>query len=60
MTDSIGQVYVEIETKLLGPIWLGTVYDENQTGQWHDRSYRYGLRKKWYWTIMIDQIGYSV
>ena len=33
MTDSIGLVYVEIETKLLGPIRLGTVYDENQTGQ---------------------------
>ena len=36
MTDHIGQVYVKIETELLGPIQLSAVCDENQTGQQHD------------------------
>ena len=31
MIKNIGLVYAEIETELLGPIWLGTMYDENQT-----------------------------
>ena len=29
MTDRIGLVYANIETKLLGPIWLGVVFNEN-------------------------------
>ena len=29
VTDHIGLVYVETETKLLGPIWLGALCDEN-------------------------------
>lgn len=33
ITDHIGLVYVEIKTELLGPILLGTVYDENWRGQ---------------------------
>ena len=42
VTNCIGLVYAETKTKLLGPIWLGAVYDENQTGQWHNQLYRYG------------------
>ena len=29
MTDHIGLVYVEIETQLSIPMWLGAIYDEN-------------------------------
>ena len=32
-TNHIDLVYIKIETKLLGPIWLGALCDENQTGQ---------------------------
>ena len=49
--DSIGVVYVEIETKLLGPILLVAVCDENQTTQWRDWLYRCCLWWKWNWTI---------
>ena len=34
MTNFIGVVYVKTEIELLGPIWLGAVYEKNQTG--HD------------------------
>ena len=30
MTNYISVIYVETETKLLGPIWPGTVYDETR------------------------------
>ena len=36
VTDRIRLVYVENKTKLLGPIWLGVVCDENQPRQQHD------------------------
>ena len=36
MTNRIGLVYVEIETELSGPIWLGVVFDKNKTWQWCD------------------------
>lgn len=39
MADHIGLVYVEIETQLSIPMWLGAIYDENQTGKRLDRSY---------------------
>ena len=29
MTNCIGLVYTKTEIELLGPIWLGTVFDEN-------------------------------
>ena len=32
MIDCIDLVYIETENELLGPIWPGVVYDENQTG----------------------------
>lgn len=54
--DHIGLVYSKTKTKLLSPILLGDVCDENQIGQWLDRSYRYYLRQKWYWVVMIDWI----
>ena len=34
-------VYAENETELLWLIGLSLIYDENQTGQRHDRSYRF-------------------
>ena len=43
MIDSIGAVYIEKEIELSWSIWLGVVYDENQTGKWHDWLYRYGI-----------------
>ena len=46
MTNRIGIVYSKIKTKLSSPILLGAVYNENQTGQQLDRSYRYGLHQK--------------
>ena len=33
MTDHIDLVYVETKTQLSGPILLGTILDENKTGQ---------------------------
>ena len=57
VTDHIGLVYTKIETKLWAPIWLDEVYDENQIGQWPDQSYRYNLRRKRYWAVMINWIG---
>ena len=36
------------DTKLSWPIEPSVVFDENQTGQQSDRSYKNGLRWKWY------------
>ena len=36
-------VYTEKETKLLWLIGPSAIYHENQTGQWHDRLYKYNL-----------------
>lgn len=33
VTDHISLVYAEIDIELLGPIWSGTIYDKNWTGQ---------------------------
>ena len=46
MTNRIGAIYIKNETKLSGPIKLGTIYDENQTRQRHDQSYRCDLSQK--------------
>ena len=37
MIDHTNATYDENETILSSPIKLGTVCDENQTGQWYDR-----------------------
>lgn len=47
VTDHISLVYTETKIELSGPIWSSSVYDENQIGQWYDRSYRCDLRQKW-------------
>ena len=47
MTNRINLVYVEIEIELSIPIWPSAVFDENQTRQQRDRSYKCGLCKKW-------------
>ena len=38
MTDCTSVVYIENATKLSWSIGSSTVYDENQTGQWHNQS----------------------
>ena len=45
--NRISLVYSDIEIELSGPIWLGAVCDEYQAGQQFDRSYKYGLHRKW-------------
>ena len=40
MTNHKSLVNAETKTKLLGPILLSVVCDENQTGQRRDPSYR--------------------
>ena len=39
--DCIGQIYAKTKIKLLGPIWLGVVYDK--TKQDNDNIGRLGL-----------------
>ena len=46
VTNHTGVVYTKNKFKLLWFIELGVLYDENQTGQWHDRSYTGVLRRK--------------
>ena len=41
-------VYIENEIESSWLVEPGVVYDENQTGQRYDWSYRYDLRPKWY------------
>ena len=36
------------------------VCDEHQIGQQRDRSYRCGLRRKWYWTVISNKSGCSL
>ena len=36
MTDHIDVVYTLNDTEVLWSTWSGTIYDENQRGQWHD------------------------
>ena len=55
MTDLISLLYFKTENELLGPIWTGAVYDENQTGQWPDQSYKYGLCRKQNCVVVINQ-----
>ena len=45
MTEHIGLAYTKTKTELLGIIWPGVVYDENQKGQWRDWSYRCALHR---------------
>ena len=46
MTDCIGAVYAENEYELSWLIIVGAVYDENQTRQQCDESYKCGLLRK--------------
>ena len=41
-----GAMCAENYIKISWPIKLAIIYDENQIGQWHDQSYKCGLRKK--------------
>ena len=45
VTNQIGLVYVEIETKLSGPIELGVVSYENQKRQRHDQFHKCDVRQ---------------
>ena len=60
MIDCTDAIFVENKTELSWLIRHVIVCDKNQTRQWHDRSFRYGLHKKWNWVIMFDWTGYSL
>ena len=45
------------ETELSWPIRLGVIYDKNQTGEEHDRSYKCGIHWKLYFIVMTNKIG---
>ena len=55
MINHTGVVYAENDTKLSRPIRPGAIYNENQTGQQHDQSYRYGLQRKQNWIVRTYQ-----
>ena len=57
VTDCIGAIYVENKTGLLWLIKSGIICDENQIGQWHDWSYRYGLLQNRNLTVKTYMIG---
>lgn len=46
VTKKTNVVYIKNNIELSWLIWLGVIYEENQTIQWHDRSCRYNLRRK--------------
>ena len=59
MINHIVAVYVKNDTKLSWPIKSGEIYNENQIGQRHDRSYKYGLcqkKKKLNYRDLSDQV----
>ena len=56
MTDRIGVVYAENDTKLLWLIRSSANCDKNEIGQLYDWLYICGLHKKWNWVVMTDQI----
>ena len=60
MTDCIGIVYVENDTKILWLIGLGADCYENKIGQWRDRWYICGLRRKRKWVVLIVQTEYNL
>ena len=47
MTNCTSAAYVKTETKLLWPIEVGVVCDENQEKKHCDRSYKLGVHQKW-------------
>ena len=55
-TYSTGCGLCRKETKLSWLIGPSAIYDEKHIKQWRDRSSKCSLRRKQYWTIMIDQI----
>ena len=58
MTDRIGLIYAETQTKLSGSIWLSVVCDENLTRQRRDWWYRCGLHQKWNLVVLTNQNKY--
>ena len=48
-------ISIKNNNKISCSIGSGTVYDENQTRQWCDWSYRCDVRRKQYWTVIIDR-----
>ena len=60
VTDHIGMLYTENETRLLWLIELGTIYDKNQTKKWCDWSYKYGIRRKWNQIVVTTQLSWQL
>lgn len=54
VTDQIGAIYVEKNTKLLLLIGKGVVYDKNDTKRRCDPSYKFGLHRKWNQSVVTD------
>lgn len=57
MIDRTYAIYVENEVVLLCHIRKGAIYDENQTRQWRDPSYRCGLRQNENWMVETKQVN---
>ena len=52
--------YAKNKTELLWLKGLGVIYDENQIRQWHDQSYKCGLRWKWNQIVMTNKTRCSL
>lgn len=51
MIDRTYGAHTKKETKMSWPIISYAIYGENQTGQWCDRSYRFGLYWNPIWNV---------
>ena len=57
VANCIGVISVEYNAKLWRSNKQFAIYEEDETGQQCDRSYRLTLCQKWNWTIMNDLMG---
>ena len=60
VTNHTSIVYAKNEIKLSWFIGSSAIYDQNQTGQQHDRRYRCCLYYKQNWVVMTDQTECSL
>ena len=56
VTDRIGMIFIKYDTELSKLIEYYTIHDEDEIGQWCERSYISALHPKRNWTIMTDLI----
>ena len=55
VNNRISVIYAGNDIELSWPIKQGAIYDENDIGQWCDRSYMYDLCLKWNSIFVIDR-----